>query len=313
MATNVETRWTAADIPDLTGRVAVVTGANTGLGLEIARELASSGAGVVLACRSPERAERARSDISRAAAADRIFVEHLDLASLASVREFAERVLDVHDGIDLLINNAGVMALPRRETADGFEMQLGTNHLGHFALTGLLLPGLLARPGARIVTMSSTAHHLGRIDWEDLQGHRRYRRWRAYGQSKLANTLFAFELSRRLTTRGADCLSLVAHPGFAATELQLRGPRMDRSGWRERLWEHVNRLFAQSAAMGALPALHAATAETVRSGEFYGPDGLTGAFGHPTRVEGSASSKRVEDAVRLWAISEKLTGVHYLE
>jgi NAD(P)-dependent dehydrogenase (short-subunit alcohol dehydrogenase family) len=296
-------RWTADDIPDLSGKVAVVTGANSGLGFETALELARHGAEVVLACRDERRGNDA---LERCRAAcpdgrDRVQLSRLDLADLSSVRDFAKRHAGEHDGLDILVNNAGVMALDqRRTTADGFEMQFGTNHLGHFALTGLLLPSLLARPGARVVSVSSGAHRFGKIDFDDLQAEQRYRKWRVYGQSKLANVLFAFELDRRAQAAGASLVSAVAHPGYAATNLQTD----TRFAWS-------NRFFAQSAAMGALPQLHAATAPGVAGGDFYGPDRLFEQRGHPRKVKAQGAAFDTEVARRLWEVSEQLTGVQY--
>src|SRR3954469_23357809 len=294
--------WTTADIPDLGGRRAVVTGANSGLGFQIARELALHGASVVLAVRDVGRGEEAARRIE---AAD-VEVRRLDLADLSSVREFAG---GFSGGLDLLVNNAGVMALPRRTTKDGFEMQLGTNHLGHFALTGLLLPELLKKPPARVVTMSSGSHAMGRVNFDNLQGERRYQRWLAYGQSKLANLLFAFELARRAALADADLTSVAAHPGYAATNLQTQGARMEGSRVKELLANAGNRLFAQSDAQGALPALYAATMPDVIGGEYFGPDGHSGMRGHPTRAHTTKAARDPELAARLWAVSEELTGV----
>jgi NAD(P)-dependent dehydrogenase (short-subunit alcohol dehydrogenase family) len=296
--------WTAADIPDLSGRHAVVTGANSGLGFQIARELARHGANVVLAVRDVGRGEEAARRIGES----RVEVRRLDLADLASVRELAD---GFSGGLDLLVNNAGVMALPRRTTKDGFEMQLGTNHLGHFALTGLMLPRLLERPGSRVVTMSSGAHAYGRIRFENLQGERHYQRWLAYGQSKLANLLFAFELARRAALADLDLTSVAAHPGYAATNLQLQAGQMEGSRLKKATWGLANRLFAQSDAQGALPALYAATMPDVTGGEYFGPDGRSGARGYPTRAHTSKAARDPELAQRLWTVSEELTGVTY--
>ncbi|MGH7819102.1 MAG: oxidoreductase, partial [Candidatus Binatia bacterium] len=238
-------------------------------------------------------------------------VAALDLASLASVRAFAEAFASRHARLDVLCNNAGVMALPRSKTADGFEMQLGTNHLGHFALTGLLLQRLASTPRARVVTQSSTAHRMGRIDFDDLHAERSYGKWAAYGQSKLANLLFAYELARRLERSGKDVISVACHPGYAATELQFAGPRMEGSSLMERVMGLGNRLLAQSAAMGALPMLFAATAPELRGGDYVGPDGFGEAWGHPKKVGSNARSRDVEAAKRLWAVSGELTGVRY--
>jgi len=216
--------WTAEDIPDQSGRIAIVTGANSGLGLVTARELARSGARVVLACRNLDKGHEAVDQIRAAVPDAQVQLDELDLASLESVRGFAERFKATHDGLDLLINNAGVMAPPRRRTVDGFELQFGTNHLGHFLLTNLLLDSMEGREDARVVTLSSTAHKMGRISFDNLDGDRYYFRWRAYGQSKLANLLFALELDRRLRSRGSTVKSLAAHPGYAATNLQTASP-----------------------------------------------------------------------------------------
>jgi NAD(P)-dependent dehydrogenase (short-subunit alcohol dehydrogenase family) len=306
-----DTPWTTERIPELHGKTAIVTGANSGLGYETALELARRGAQVVLACRKPENA---------AAAAERIRAEHaeaaigsipLDLADLASVRDFAEKFRAGHRELHLLCNNAGVMALPLRRTADAFEMQLGTNHLGHFALTGLLLEPLLRTSGARVVTLSSTAHKIGRIDFDDLQSGRSYSRWRAYGQSKLANLLFAYQLQRRLAERGADALSLACHPGYAATNLQLAGPRMDGSSFMERASVWANGVFGQSAAMGALPTLYALTSPDASGGDYIGPSDYFEAWGHPKKVQSSSRSHDADVARRLWEVSESLTGVSF--
>jgi NAD(P)-dependent dehydrogenase (short-subunit alcohol dehydrogenase family) len=300
-------KWTAADIPDQSGRVAIVTGGNSGLGLAAARALAAAGAETILACRDTEKAEAAAASIRSAVPAATVAVEGLDLASLASVREFAERWAASRDGLDLLINNAGVMAPPRRETADGFELQLGTNHLGHFALTGLLLPRMGGREDARVVTVSSTAHKFGRIAFGNLQGERRYFRWRAYGQSKLANVLFARELDLRLRGGGSDVKSLAAHPGYAATNLQTAAPpAFDRA-----VFAVSNRLLAQSAEMGALPELYAATRPHLDGGLFIGPDGFEEQRGHPKVVEPVKAGRDARTAARLWEVSTELTGVEY--
>jgi NAD(P)-dependent dehydrogenase (short-subunit alcohol dehydrogenase family) len=300
-------RWTARDIPDQRGRLAVVTGANSGLGLVTARELARSNARVVLACRDTEKGAAAARSIAAKAPNAEVSVEALDLASLASVRSFAERFRSAHDGLDLLINNAGVMAAPRRKTVDGFELQFGTNHLGHFALTGLLLETMAGKDEARVVTVSSGAHRMGRINFDDLHGERWYWRWGAYGQSKLANLLFAFELDRRLRAAGSGVRSVAAHPGYAATNLQSAAvPQPDRA-----LMVFSNLVMAQSAEMGALPILYAATEPGIESGSYVGPDGLFEQRGHPKLVQGSAASRDTDAAVRLWQVSEELTGVRY--
>ena len=300
-------KWTAERIGDQAGRTAVVTGANSGLGLVTGLELTRHGARVILACRNLERGERALEAIRAQVPDADAEVAALDLSSLDSVRAFAGRLGEHSDRVDLLVNNAGVMGTPRRQSADGYELQLATNHLGHFALTGLLLGSMEGREDARVVTLSSTAHRMGRINFDNLQGERRYFRWRAYGQSKLANLLFAFELDRRLRAADSTVRSLAAHPGYAATELQSTGP----PSFDAALMAITNKLVAQSAEMGALPTLYAATEPGLEGGMFIGPDGPGEQRGHP-RVVGSNSASRDEQvARRLWEVSAQLTGVSY--
>jgi NAD(P)-dependent dehydrogenase (short-subunit alcohol dehydrogenase family) len=300
-------RWTAQSIPRQDGRTAVVTGANSGLGLVTTRELARAGARVVMAVRDTAKGERAAEDVRAAVSGAEVAVSALDLSSLESVREFAARFGAEHEGPDLLVNNAGIMAPPRRQTADGYELQLGTNHLGHFALTGQLIGGMGGRPDVRVVTMSSGAHRIGKIDFDDLQRARRYHRWLAYGQSKLANLMFALELDRRLRAAGSSISSLAAHPGYAATNLQFAGPpRLDRL-----VMTASNRVFAQSAEMGALPALYAATAPGLPGGTFVGPDGFGEQRGYPKVVAPSRAARDEAVARRLWEVSEQLTGVRF--
>jgi NAD(P)-dependent dehydrogenase (short-subunit alcohol dehydrogenase family) len=312
MSPRPSSKWTARDMPALDGKLAVITGANSGLGLETTRALASRGAKVIMACRSQAKAESAIAELVESGVArERLEFRACDLASLASIHSFAEGVRSEHERIDLLINNAGVMALPYRRTADGFEMQLGTNHLGHFALTGLLLGPLLATAGARVVTVSSVAHQIGWIRFDDLQSTRRYKKWLAYGQSKLANLLFTFELQRRLDARRRELLALAAHPGYADTNLQSVGPQMSGSRLGERITALGNRTLAQSAQMGALPTLYAATVEGLGGGEFYGPDGMRGMKGYPRRVRAADRAYDRDTARRLWKRSVALTGVDY--
>ena len=298
--------WSALDIPDQSGRTAVVTGANSGLGYQVARALARAGAHVVLACRDEGRGGAAVQALRAELPAADLGLRRLDLADLTSVRKFATDLTAEHPRLDLLVNNAGVMALPYGRTVDGFERQFGTNHLGHFALTGLLLPALLARPGARVVTVSSMAHKAGRRSFDDLNGERRYSRWAAYAQTKLANLVFATELNRRLGA--APLLSLAAHPGFAATHLQTTTSRQNRSAGA-RLVE-LSRVAAQSSAEGALPLLYAATASDVKGGALYGPR-LLEYRGAPVRVRTNRKALDPEVGRRLWAASEQLTGVTY--
>lgn len=303
--------WTYDHIPDQHGRLALVTGGNSGIGYEAALALAGRGAQVLLAVRSAQRGQEAAARIRRTHPQAAVEVVELDLASLASVRRLAESLLQRRAGLDLLINNAGVMALPYRRTADGFEMQFGTNHLGHFALAGLLLPALLATPGARVVNVSSMMHMRGRIDFDNLDGARGYQRYAAYGQSKLANLLFTYELQRRLAAADAGVLSVACHPGYAATNLQVAGPRMEGQRLAERLSELANRIFAQSAAMGALPTLYAAVAPDLRGGEYVGPSGALNMRGYPAVQRSSPRSYDQAVARRLWQVSEQLTGVAY--
>lgn len=303
--------WSAADMPDLTGRSAVVTGANSGLGLQTTIELARHGSAVTMACRDAARADAARDRVLALVPGSDVEVATLDLADLSSVHRFASAYAEDRGGLDLLVNNAGVMAVPRATTVDGFERQFGTNHLGHFALTGLLLRTLRARPGARVVTVSSGAAALGRIRFDDLMGQRRYQRWLAYGQAKLANQLFAFELARRAEAADLDLVSAAAHPGYAATNLQSQAARIKGSVRREQFWEVVNRGFAQSAADGALPTLYAATAAEVRGGDYFGPGGAFGMRGRPVPVSPVRAAKDRDVAAGLWQVSERLTGVRY--
>jgi NAD(P)-dependent dehydrogenase (short-subunit alcohol dehydrogenase family) len=305
--------WTVADLPDLAGIRAVVTGANSGLGFHTTLELARRGAGVVLAVRDEARGADAVEQVLRQVPLARLEVRPLDLADLSSVHAFAGAA--GQEPLDLLVNNAGVMALPRRETADGFEMQFGTNHLGHFALTGLLLGALLAgslRGGpARVVTLSSMMHRRGRLDREDLMGERGYSPWQAYAQSKLANLLFMRELQRRADAGGVRLLSLGAHPGYAATNLQLAGPRMQRSRLREVGARALNLVLAQPASHGAWPILRAATDPEAQGGDYYGPGGVAEQRGRPVRVGMSAQATDEADAAWLWERSVELTGVRY--
>lgn len=300
-------KWTADRIPDQSGRLAVVTGANSGLGLITAKELARKGAQVVLACRNTEKGADALRQIEAEVPGAQATVAALDLGSLESVSAFAERYRSEHDGLDLLINNAGLMAPPRGQTADGFELQFGTNHLGHFALTAQLIGAMEGRSDARVVTLSSGAHRMGRIFFDDLQRERSYNRWRAYGQSKLANLLFAMELDRRLRAAGSTVKSLAAHPGYSATNLQSAAPPLlDRM-----VMTVTNHLIAQSAEMGALPTLYAATEPGLEGGMYIGPDGKGEQRGHPTPVGMTSAARDEEVAARLWTVSEGLTGVHF--
>jgi len=304
--------WTADEMPAMDGETVVVTGANSGLGYEGAKAFADAGAVVAMACRSAERAEQAATDIRRTVRGGSLNVHVCDLADLDSVAAFGEEVNETYDGIDVLCNNAGVMAIPRQETADGFEMQLGVNHLGHFALTGHLLPALRASEGeSRVVTQSSQAHTAGEMDFSDLQSEREYGKWSAYGRSKLANLLFAYELQRRLAEAGDDVVSVACHPGYADTDLQFRGPREMGSSVRMGVMKVANALLGQSAERGALPMLFAATSEEVTGGEYVGPSGFMDMRGSPEFQQSNAASRDEGDAERLWTVSEELTGVEY--
>jgi NAD(P)-dependent dehydrogenase (short-subunit alcohol dehydrogenase family) len=303
--------WNASDIPDRSGRTAVVTGANSGLGYITARELARRGARVVLACRSETRGAEAGERIAAEVPGADVEFQRLDLGDLDSVREFAAGYERAYDRLDLLVNNAGVMALPLGRTADGFETQFGVNHLGHFALTGLLLPALLGTAGARVVTVSSMVHALANIDIEDLNSERGpYRKWIAYARSKTANLLFTHELARRLADIGSDVVAAAAHPGYASTNLQTAGPKLEGRKGAERFMEIGNRVFAQSAEAGALPSLYAATAPDVRPDAFIGPS-FAMWRGSPGKSWRAGWTHNDTAAERLWAATERLTGVTY--
>ena len=297
-------KWTSGDVPGQQGRLAVVTGANTGLGFQTAQVLAARGASVVLAVRDAEKGKAAAARIAGAAPGVNVTVQPLDLASLESIRAAAAELRARHPRIDLLVNNAGVMFPPRQATRDGFELQLGTNHLGPFALTGLLLPQMLEVPGSRVVTVSSLAHRLrARINLADLQSERSYHRAAAYSQSKLANLMFTYELARRLSAAGTTTIAVAAHPGLANTELTRHTPAITAFFYA--------RLISQTPAMGALPALRAATDPGVLGGQYHGPDGFGEQRGYPKVVGSSDKSHDVDVQRRLWAVSEELTEVVY--
>ncbi|SPM33111.1 NAD(P)-dependent dehydrogenase, short-chain alcohol dehydrogenase family [Mycobacterium rhizamassiliense] len=299
-------KWTAADIPDQSGRVAVITGANTGLGYETALALAEHGAHVVLAVRNLDKGKDAVARITANSPQADVALQELDLTSLDSVRAAAEQLRSSYDRIDLLINNAGVMYTPKGTTKDGFELQFGTNHLGHFAFTGLLLDRLLPVAGSRVVTVSSVGHRiLADIHFDDLQWERRYNRVAAYGQAKLSNLLFTYELQRRLAAHGTT-IAAAAHPGMSDTELMRNMPT-----WLNFAFERLAPLVAQNPAAGALPQLRAATDPGVLGGQYYGPDGFAETQGHPKVVGSSAKSHDADKQRRLWTVSEELTGVTY--
>jgi NAD(P)-dependent dehydrogenase (short-subunit alcohol dehydrogenase family) len=296
-----ENKWTSEQIPDQSGKVAIVTGANSGLGFEETLALARRGARVIMACRSIEKGESAAEQMRSKIPAGQLVVQQLDLADLSSVQIFADRFLAEYKKLDILINNAGVMATPYQKTVDGFELQFGTNHLAHFKLTGLLIDLLRNTPLSRVVTVTSYAHYFGRINFGDLNSERFYQKWLAYCQSKLANVLFGYELQRRLSRYGNQPVSIVAHPGYASTNLQ-------HYSWT---FSMLNPIMAQSQEMGALPILYGATSPEIRGGEFIGPDGFLGQRGYPHRARSSSGSRDEETAKRLWEVSEHLTQTRF--
>ena len=300
------TNWTEANIPDQTGKTVFITGANSGIGFEAARALAEHGARVLLGCRNMAKANAAVERIRATAPHADLVVVPLDLADLASVHAAAKTV-NAEPRLDVLINNAGVMALPKSTTVDGFEMQFGTNHLAHFALTGLLLDRLNATPNARVVSVSSQGHRMGRINFDDLDAERRYRRWLRYGMTKVSNLFFIYELQRRLETSGSTTIAGACHPGGSNTELARDAGKLMK------LAQPVADKVMQSAAMGALPTMRAATDPAVKGGEYYGPDGFGEQRGYPVKVHSNAYSHRRDVAVRLWLESEQLTDVSYLD
>lgn len=301
--------WTARDVPELSGKTVVVTGGNSGLGFESARVLASKGAEVILACRSVSRGQSAKQEIATGLPDARLRVMKLDLQDLSSVEGFATEFGTHCRRLDVLLNNAGIMNTPYRLTQDGFESQMGTNHLGHFALTGRLLDVLARTPGSRVVTVSSSGHRAGTMDFGNLlfQNERGYTPFKAYSRSKLANLLFAYELQRRLERHGVDCMSLAAHPGAAQTDL---GKHIEDEFFM-RLLKPVLKRVVQGPESGALPQIRASADPTVRGGQYYGPDGLFQMSGSPVQVQSSRASRNTHDADKLWEESERLTGVLY--
>jgi NAD(P)-dependent dehydrogenase (short-subunit alcohol dehydrogenase family) len=293
--------WTAKDIPDQTAKTAIVTGANVGLGLETARALAAHGTTVILACRNLEKATAAKMGIQQSVPNAKLEVIQLDLADLASVRAFATAFKTKFEHLDILVNNAGIMGPPFTKTKDGFEMQFGANHLGHFALTGLLLEKLWQTPGARVVVVSSAVERGAKIDFENLHSEKSYSPFAAYGQSKLSNLLFCYELGRRFQKTGINAIAAAAHPGWTATNLQQNAPQ----------FKFLNPIFAQTPVWGALPSLYAATASDVQNGDYFGPSGFLEMRGTPKRVQSTARSHDFELAKKLWDISESLTGVTF--
>ncbi|MET0343590.1 MAG: oxidoreductase [Polyangiales bacterium] len=303
--------WTTNDIPRLDGKTILITGANSGLGLETARALARHGPRLILACRSREKAQQASTEILSHQPDAQLEPLALDLSDLASVRHAAREVAARHDRLDVLINNAGVMATPYMRTKDGYELQFGTNHLGHFALTGLLFALLRATPRSRVVSVSSEAHKLGQMRFDDPHWEKGYSRWPAYGTSKLANLLFTNELARRTKRAGIDVTAAAAHPGYANTNLQLRPLQMTDARWAEAAVKVLNPLFGQSAAMGALPQLYAATAPDVEGGDYVGPGGMFGTRGYPRKVRARSTAYDTAAMEKLWDMSESMTRAHF--
>lgn len=300
-------KWTTADVPDQSGRVAIVTGGNSGIGFEAAAVLAGKGAHVVLAVRDPDRGREAARRIEETHPGAGASIQQLDLTSLDSIRSAADDLRAVYPQIDLLINNAGVMYPPKQTTIDGFELQFGTNHLGHFAFTGLLLDHLLPVEGSRVVTVASIAHNIqGDIHFDDLQWDRSYNRVAAYGQSKLANLMFTYELQRRLTEKGAPTIAVAAHPGISNTELMRHIPGSGLPGFKQ-----LAGLVTNSPPIGALGTLRAATDSAVQGGQYYGPSGFRELVGHPVLVRSNRKSHDVAVQQRLWSVSEDLTGVEF--
>jgi len=305
-------RWTGEQMPSLNGKVAIVTGANSGLGYETVKGLSRAGASVIMACRNMMKGEQAKKAIEEELSWSDLTVLRLNLADLGSVMEFAQRVEDREERVDLLINNAGLMAIPFQRSVDGYEMQFAVNHLGHFALTGLLFPLLKNSNEARIVNVSSMAHKIGKINFSDLQSEQHYSKWKAYGQSKLANLLFTHEINRRLNGDSENLFAVTAHPGYSATQLVFKGPEMEQKNWKKGLLNLGNRIAGQPASMGALPTLFAATSPDVVRGAYYGPGGFAELHGYPVRTRPRNGAVNDEDARKLWDISMKLSGVKWL-
>ena len=302
--------WSQKDIPDLTSKVVVVTGANSGLGFEASKTLAENGAMVVMTARNMEKGERARAEILREAPNATLDLMQLDVGDLASVRAFVDAFKERYHRLDILLNNAGVMAIPRQLTPDGFEMQLGVNHLGHFALTGLLLDVIVKTPGARIHNVSSSANYTGSINFDDLMGEKDYSRWGAYGQSKLANVFFTFELQKRLTAAGVDTVANVSHPGLVMGNLQANSVEQSGTGFEGLLYRIAGPLMAQDITMGVLPMLYGMTAPEAKGGVFYGPRTMN-LRGYPAEKQANKDAYDGDALARFWAVSEELTGVRF--
>ena len=302
--------WSQKDIPDQTGKRIVITGANSGLGFECAGILAGKGAEIVMAVRTITKGEAAHADILQAHPNAKLDVMQLDVGDLNSVREFADAFKAKYDKIDILLNNAGVMAIPRQETADGFEMQLGVNHLGHFALTGLLIDMIVNTPNARIHSVSSSANYMGTINFDDLMGEKDYSRWGAYGQSKLANVFFTFELQKRINAAGYDTIANSSHPGLVLTNLQANSVEQSGTGLEGLLYRFIEPIMAQDISMGVLPMLYGMTATDAKGGVFYGPRTFN-LRGYPAEKKANSEAYDAAALARFWTVSEELTGVKY--
>lgn len=305
-------KWTVNDIPDLTGKVIIVTGGNSGIGYDAAKEFARKGAQTILACRSMDKAKAALNQIQAEIPDAPVAIMQLDLARLASVHQFADEFKVKYDRLDVLVNNAGIMMVPYGTTEDGFEQQMGTNHLGHFALTGLLIDLLLSTPNSRVVNVSSNGHRSGVMDFDNLlfADGQDYSPMKAYGRSKLANILFTYELQRRYEAAGATAIAVAAHPGASSTNL---GNHLGEQNFAMGLLMKVGTAISQSAAMGALPTIRAAVAPDVQGGDYYGPSGFMEMRGHPAKVKSNEASHNMADAKKLWETSEQLTAVSYLQ
>jgi NAD(P)-dependent dehydrogenase (short-subunit alcohol dehydrogenase family) len=301
-------KWTTDDIPDLSGKITIITGANSGIGLETARELARKGADIIMACRNMDTAKAAEKEIMNKIPRSKLEIIQIDLADLKSVYRFAEVFKSKYSSLDILINNAGIMMAPYGKTKDGFEQQFGINHLGHFALTGLLIDRILNTPHSRIINVSSNAHRIGKIDFDNLmyEGGKGYSPTRAYGRSKLANLLFTYELERRFKAAGSKTIAAAAHPGYTHTHLT----RYLEKKWYFRLFSPLGNLIAQKAEMGALPIIRAAIHNGVIGGQYYGPDGLLEQRGYPVVIKSSQASYNKDTAQKIWEVSEQLTGVN---
>lgn len=304
-------KWTFKDIPSCDGKLAIVTGANSGLGYYTTMGLAENGCEVIMACRNLEKGEKAKADLLKRSPGSNLKLMQLDLSDLASVKDFAAAFTSQYSKLDLLVNNAGLMAIPYRKTTDGFEMQFGVNHLGHFALTGLLFEVLKSTGGSRVVNVSSMAHNIGEIRFQDINWDKSYSRWKAYGMSKLANILFTFELAERVSAKGIDMKVLVAHPGHADSSLIEKGPEMSGRNFLVKAGRFLNRLVAQSTEMGSLPILYAATAPEAVHRAYYGPRGFAGTRGYPERTYPSRKKVSKDLQQELWQVSERMTGVQF--